>query len=487
MALKINNNSQSLNAHRNLLINDRNVNRTLEKIASGLEIVRASDGPAALVISEQLRSQISGLKQAVRNTEVAVSMVQTTEAALEEVSRLLIDLRQLAVHASNQAANDPLSLEADQHEVNNIIQALNRIATQTSFGSKKLLDGSGSVSGSAVGDDLEFVSGTIETTASTEEGYEVKIIDPASKAFLISDSFIDTDFIVSDETETVTLIENGKVIEHQIRGGDTISDTVSQLNRLAKEEGLDINVSISDDDKLLIQHNQFGSKHSFLAASSTGGFISQEENTPQAAIAGTDVSGSIGGYAAVGDGELLIAKDGTPVEGLTVKYSGIPLDFDEEGVPVGRVFVDQQSLLFQLGADAGDVTNINLAPTFAYNLGRNIDNESNYESIADIDLRNFQGAQDALKLVVAASNDITSLRGRLGALQKNSLEATANYLRNSLENIVASEASIRSADIAEKSADLIRSQIALQSSSLAALHAANSPKVVVSLLRGAQT
>ena len=170
MTLKINNNPPAINAHRSMLIADAAINRNLEKISTGLEVVRGADGPATLVLSEQLRSQISGLKQAVKNTEAAVSMVQTTEAALEEVNRVMIDLRKLAVHASNEAANDKLSVEADQNEVNNIMEALNRIASQTSFGSKRLLDGSNGVGGVAVGKDLEFVSGTTETKASPGEG-----------------------------------------------------------------------------------------------------------------------------------------------------------------------------------------------------------------------------------------------------------------------------------------------------------------------------
>src|SRR3989339_497965 len=113
MSLRINHNTSAINAHRNLLQNSEQMGSTLEKLSSGLKINRASDGPANLVISEQMRAQIAGLKQAIDNSETAVSLVQTTEANLSEVNKLLINIRQLAIHASNEGVNDETMLQAD--------------------------------------------------------------------------------------------------------------------------------------------------------------------------------------------------------------------------------------------------------------------------------------------------------------------------------------------------------------------------------------
>jgi flagellin len=101
MTLRINHNVAALNAHRNMVQNDGRLSKTLEHLSSGLKVNRASDGPATLVISEQLRSQIAGLKQAVLNSEAGVALVQTAEAGLNETIPLLVRLRQLAFHAAN--------------------------------------------------------------------------------------------------------------------------------------------------------------------------------------------------------------------------------------------------------------------------------------------------------------------------------------------------------------------------------------------------
>src|SRR3989339_1119947 len=139
MSLRINHNVASVNAHRSLLNNESSLTHTLEKLSSGLKINRGADGPATLVISEQMRAQIAGLTQAIDNSESAISMVQTTEANLGEVNRLLVSMRQLAIHAANEGVNDEQMLLADQREVRNALQTIDRIAEQAQFGNRKLL------------------------------------------------------------------------------------------------------------------------------------------------------------------------------------------------------------------------------------------------------------------------------------------------------------------------------------------------------------
>ena len=125
-----------------MIKNDNMISKSLEKLSSGLKINRAADDAAGLIISEQMRAQIAGLNQAVDNTETAVAMVQTAEGALDEMNTLLNKARELALHAANDGANDSRQLEADQSELDNIISSITRIANNTQFGTKKLLDGS---------------------------------------------------------------------------------------------------------------------------------------------------------------------------------------------------------------------------------------------------------------------------------------------------------------------------------------------------------
>src|SRR5262245_27179385 len=106
MALSITNNVASLNAQNNLNRTNQSLGRSLERLSSGLKVNRGADGPAALVISEQQRAQISGLRAAIDNTSKAISVVQTGEGALNEINSLLLKIRSLSVDSSNSGAHD---------------------------------------------------------------------------------------------------------------------------------------------------------------------------------------------------------------------------------------------------------------------------------------------------------------------------------------------------------------------------------------------
>jgi len=142
MALRINHNIASLNANRNLDLTTIAMEKSMQKLSSGFRINVAADDPAGLVISEQFRAQIAGLNRAIQNSEGSITMIQTAEGALTEINNLLISMRELAIHAANEGFNDADQLAADQAEIENAISTIDRIAANTQFGTKKLLDGS---------------------------------------------------------------------------------------------------------------------------------------------------------------------------------------------------------------------------------------------------------------------------------------------------------------------------------------------------------
>ncbi len=142
MSLRINHNLAAMNAHRNLVTTTDALSNSMQKLSSGYRINKGSDDPAGLVISEQFRAQIAGLNRAIENSEGSISMIQTAEGALNEINSLLVSMRELAIHAANEGFNDVDQLKADQAEINNAIKTIDRIAQNTQFGTKKLLDGS---------------------------------------------------------------------------------------------------------------------------------------------------------------------------------------------------------------------------------------------------------------------------------------------------------------------------------------------------------
>ncbi len=149
--MRINHNITALNAYRQLSVNNIGVNKSLEKLSSGMRINRAGDDAAGLAISEKMRGQIRGLNQAVRNAQDAISMIQTAEGALNEVHSILQRMRELAIQAGNDTNTDSDRAEI-QKEINQLTSEINRIANTTEFNTQKLLNAtSGTVTGPGSG------------------------------------------------------------------------------------------------------------------------------------------------------------------------------------------------------------------------------------------------------------------------------------------------------------------------------------------------
>ena len=167
MSLRINQNISAMQGHYYMQMNESTFNKQIERLSSGLRINRAADDPAGLVISEKYRAQVDGLSQAINNAKDGIGMVQTAEGALDEATKLLRGMRNLALHAANLGPNDSAAIQADQDQITSEIESLTRIAERTKFGSKTLLDGSLGLDGTATDSNVAFVSGSSDTKAGT--------------------------------------------------------------------------------------------------------------------------------------------------------------------------------------------------------------------------------------------------------------------------------------------------------------------------------
>jgi flagellin len=465
MPMSLVNNVSSLTAQHNLDRTNNMLNRSLERLSSGLKVNRGADGPAALVISEQQRAQITGLRAAVANTNKAISVVQTGEGALNEINALLLKIRGLAVDSSNSGANDPASLAANQEEINNAIKTINTIANNTQVGSRKLLDGSAGYTGSTTDSDVTFLKATGNAPVGLSA---VNVTTAATRANLTGANPVGT--LAQDEI----LLINGVTI--QLVTGDTIASVVSKVNAFTSQTGV-----VAENDgsgALRLRTDSFGSAATFTVQSSVAaGANTTGFGTAIQTATGTDVAGTIGGVAGIGQGNVLTAQ------GISVSF-GLATGSTTTTVAgaQGQVNVIDQSLKFQIGAYAGQTSSIAFDRVHTASLGIAA-NGATTGNLASIDVRTFKGAQDAIRVVDKAIEDVTTLRGRLGAFQQNTLNATANNLRNSLENVTFSESIIRDTDFAEEISNFTRFQVLVQSGTSVLGNANQLSQLVAALLQ----
>jgi len=458
----------------------------MEKLSSGLKINRAADSPAQLQISEKLRAQASGLRQSIDNSEMAVSLMQTAEGALEEVSRALVQARQLAVHAGNEGANDPSMLQADQSEINNILEQVNRIATSTQYGHNYLLDGSRAGNGVTTGEYLEFVEGSTEAHSSGVGGYDIKINNAATRATHSGTVGLTKGII--DAGEQITVSEGGRTVNFKTEKGKSVEQTLNDLESAINDAGLKIDLmrefppvtSSGAPQPITLRHKEFGSEHTFQAASNTAGLVSSVSNIPETIANGTDVSGEMNGEEASGRGQILTGDPGADtVEGIKIRYTG---ETPPPGGNAGTVTFSQNSLTFQIGSEANQFSEYSLGRIKTNDLGRGEENSSNFDSLAQIRVLNSEKAQDAIRVIDKAIQEVNSSRGEMGAFQKNNLESNLNYLRIAHENTVSSESVVRDADMAEEMAQFTRNQIMTEASTAMLAQANQSSMTVMKLL-----
>lgn len=471
MALSIANNVSSLTAQHNIGRASMAFNRSLEKLSSGFKINRGADGPAALVISEKQRAQIAGLKTAIDNTEKAASLVQTAEGALSEINSLLVQVRSLALDSANAGVNDQDALNANQSEITNALDTINRIASNTQFGQKKLLDGSAGVLGVASDTDVTFLRATQQTA---EGSHAINVTTGAERAKL-SAGTTQTTALAAAEILTV----NG--VNISLDAGMSQTQVRDRINTYTAQTGVIADIT---SNKTRLYSKTFGSNASIsvisnvAAATNSSGF-----GTTAATDVGVDVVATIAGTSFTGLGNVVTADSGT-ARGLSISIA----ESSDAAVSVtgtqGTVTITDNSLSFQIGANQKQTASIAIAKVTSNSLGLGLANNQ-FANLSQIDVTSASKAQDALAVIDAAIDDITIHRGALGAFQKNTLEATSNNLEATLENTTNAESVIRDTNFAEEISNFTKQQVLLQGGSSVLSNANQIPQLILGLLKNA--
>ena len=395
MPLRVNTNVPALNTRRILNINNRDLKNRIERLSSGLRINRAADDAAGLSISEGMRGELTGLRQAVRNSEQATNLIQTAEGALNEVNAILIRMRELSVQSASSTVNDD-NREAINAEFVQLNNEIDRIASVTSYNNTSLLSGYGNVvSGDA----------TVSTSlASTTTGVtNVQNSGAAAGTYLFADTAGDNQITLGNGVATQT-IDIGPALDADGVGG--VVATGSAI--------------VANFDRLGIQLTLSGQKAAEGLNPATDGYRDSDLN-----------------------GTELVIDSGT---GGT----------------------------FQVGPDDGAVhrIEINIQDMRASGSVLNLSSSS---------VSSLSGAQSSIETIDLAISTVAQQRGDLGAFQ-NRLAFNIRANENTIENITASESSIRDADIASEVSSFTRAQILVQSGTSLLAQANVLPQNALSLL-----
>ncbi len=506
MGLRIVNNINSIKAGRQLGQSNTQFSTSLERLSSGLKINKGADSPAGLIISEQLRGQIVGLKQAVENSQKAANVIGTAEGALNEVNNLLGSVRRLAIDSANLGTTDQDQLDANQAEVDSAINSIDRIADTTQYAGKKLLNGSASfeVAGvSAAVDKLSVNRVQLGTADSRAIDYEIKSL---AKFAEVS---VDIGAAALDADTTIQLAGSRGSQQISFSKDSSVSDIAEAIDKLYENTG--VTARVGAGNTIVLASTDVGSD-AFVRVDDIDGngklfgdTSSASNDVSSASDKGKDIEGTILGASALGRGRTLSANTSVFSGAITFDYntaagrnatssnpnSNVVSGRDAARVDsigltadaLGSFSVNSEGLLFQLGAftDPNNQESVGIQSTHSYNVGVREGRLSSLKSGGANDLSS--NADQAVRIVDEAITDIATIRARLGAFQTNTLETNMNSLGASIENITNSESRIRDLDFAAETADFTRSQILVQAGTSILSQANASSQSVLALLQ----
>lgn len=468
--MRINTNTNSLNAIRQQRNNQNQVQKTFARLASGLRINQAADDAAGLAISNRFQSQFRGLNQAIRNAGDGISLVQTAEGALDSVTGNLQRIRELSIQAANGTLTDS-DRQSIQSEIDQLSSEIQRVGETTTFNGRPLLDGSSGPQSFQVG-------------ANADETITVDAIDARAErlgaAAVVDGASIDPSGIQGGE-----LSINGVGVRATVASDDPLSST--------QNAGSAIAVAAAINDSAAATGVEATVEAAVVEGEAAGGGALDTDN--RLVINGETIAGVEVGQGDAGDGLLdainavsdrtgvvarrnedggltLRAEDGRNIDVQTTGDAAASTGL-AQGTTTGTVTLSSDEQFTVAGADPAD------AGVEAGIVGVTAD-----RAVDSIDVTTVEGANEAIRIADRALEQVGSIRSELGAVQ-NRFESTIQNLANVSQNVQSANSRIADADFAEETSNLIRRRL-LEQANISVLAQANaSGQTALRLLGGA--
>ena len=493
---RINTNVQSLIAQRALGTNYLALNTSLARLSTGLRINSGKDDPAGLIASETLRSRITAIDQAIDNATRADTVVAIAEGGLQEISALLLEVESLIDKSANEGGMSTAERDANQLQIDAILESIDRLANDTAFGDKKLLDGTMAFTTSGVNiteatgasvshlDRVQINAAKVPTTAGAYRTVNINVTTGSTFARINSygTGLSDAGAINGTINNSTTLQVRGVYGSERLSfaSGASHSDIVTAVNASSALTGVSaINSGTGAAQILVMSSTTYGSD-AFVS-------VSVLENTGAFSMPGGSTDTDYGT-----DGTITINGAAATVNGLdvTVRSGGLAMDLElttSFGSTDGgstTFEITGGGALFSISPDTGlsGQATVGLNEVSSSKLG----NASlGYLSSLGAGMTNAlsnRNYSDAQRIVRESISQVSTMRGRIGAFQKDTLATTINSLGTARANVTAAESAIRDADFASETSDLTRAQILVQSSSTVLQIANAQPQSVLALL-----
>ena len=345
-------------------------------------------------------------EQALKNLETIVSLLQRAQEGLGGIDALLDDAIAAVSEAWNHGDKTQPPPEGIGATVWTRLNQIDEVVRQCRFYGRGLLDGQCSVVGVGVG--VDFIRGGANSRSSPAEGYPVRIDVLPSRACILGGVSLAEDWVRAEEE--IFLAEGEHFVRYRIGPAETEQSLLAGLREQVRLAGLDVQIGLTAQRRLIVRHNQYGSQYKFKGCSFRTPLLSKRPGKVEWSRKGRDIQGLLGGEPAFGIGRMLVGYlDNDATSELAVVWHGGRL---EEG-RCARCFVVQNGLNFQDGSGTENAPVCLVLPVmYARQLGRWMETSSGYRCLSDVRFDSWQELRDALHLLLAVAFDLEDWRER---------------------------------------------------------------------------
>ncbi|TBR37191.1 MULTISPECIES: flagellin [Dyella] len=474
MVMSVTTNISSLNAQNNLAKTQSKLSTAIERLSSGMRINSAKDDAAGLAISTRFTTQINGLNQAIRNANDGISLAQTTESALNEVTNNLQRIRELSVQAAN-ATNSDSDRSALDAEVQQRLAEITRISQQTTFNGRHVLDGTFGTAAFQVGAN---VGQTISVNLSQGTGSSQVGQTAASSTGDISSLFKDGKVTLASGDLKFTTGASGSTTDTEITGTfNDVNSLAAAIN--AQSATTKISATVTNGELKLAN----GDAANDATIVDGKGLVGATTIAKSASVTTTGATDGFSKGLTLAAGDLTI--QGVDMAGTYKDAQSFVDTLNAKGVDGLSAFYDSTTNSIHLNSQKDLVVDGTKSGTGTGNLGFSGAGGSAIAiggSLEDSSVKTVSGANDTISRVDAALSSISSMRSDLGAIQ-NRFDSTISNLQTISQNLDSSRSQIQDADFAQETANMSSANI-LQQAGVSVLAQANSStQAVLKLLQ----
>jgi flagellin len=524
----VNTNIPAMNAQRQLYSNNLALDKSLERLSSGLRINTGADDASGLAMAEKMKAQQVGLTSAIQNTQDGSSLFKIADGSLDQVGRILARLEELVVRANNRTLTDADRITL-QDEITQLIDQVSVISNNTEYNTLKLLDGnldikknltvaSPGYSGSMK---ILYTPGTVKTANNMNLVISARAMPAVISATATANSTVvgiqntiningvDIQVAATDTLNTVLSKinqSNSKTNVIAVQIGNTVGLVSGEVDTDAQNisKGANGTVSFTAINGSALGYTTVGTAATISLGGDTGvwSWLGYQNNLTTYAVSGTNVVGTLGGIKMQGSGNILTMSDaGSPMYGIKIgtnmfneAYGGFVLTGPGAGATLSAAVYyttsaidtatistnDNKKVGLQLGANYNQSIAYTIPSVSPDVIG--VGASSRLSSLKQVNVITLTDANLSLKVIQKAITDITTIRASLGATL-NRLDYTEKTIRIQRENMASAESKIRDADMALEMTYYTRNQILSQTATAMLSQANSQPQSVLQLLK----